>query len=75
MASNKVKVFTQKVENMKKQPQAINEKIVQLKENKEKHKVGCGGINKGRKIETEKQTCIDRLNTKLVALNTKISHN
>ncbi len=75
MASNKVEVFTRKVEIMKNQLQAVNEKIVQLKENEEKYKVGCGGIDKGKKIETEKQTCIDRLNKKLVALNTKNSHN
>jgi hypothetical protein len=76
-ASDEVEAYARKVENMKKRLQAINEKILhyEVKEIEEKHKVGCDGLGKGRKIETEKQMYIDRLNKKLVALNTKISHN
>ena len=59
----------------------INEKIIQheLRSIEEQHKVGCDGLGKGRKIETEKQ--IEKTlkmmeesgNKKFVVLNTKIS--
>jgi hypothetical protein len=75
--SEEVEVYSRKVENLKKRLQAVNEKIIQheLKELEEQHKVGCDGLERESKIETEKQIYIDRLNKKLVALNTKISQN
>jgi hypothetical protein len=75
--SEEVEVYSRKVENLKKRLQAVNEKIIQheLKELEEQHKAGCDGLERESKIETEKQIYIDRLNKKLVALNTKISQN
>lgn len=82
-ASDEAEVYARKVENMKTRLLTINEKIIQheLRSIEEQHKVGCDGLGKGRKIETEKQ--IEKTlkmmqeigNKKLVVLNTKISHN
>jgi replicative DNA helicase len=82
-ASDEAEVYARKVENMKTRLLTINEKIIQheLRSIKEQHKVGCDGLGKGRKIETEKQIkktlkMMQEIgNKKLVVLNTKISHN
>ena len=56
-ASDEAEVYARKVENMKTRLLTINEKIIQheLRSIEEQHKVGCDGLGKGRKIETEKQ--------------------
>ena len=74
---SQVEVYKIKVASEKKRLANLDEKIVQheLKELEQKRRVGSDISFKESKIETERHIYIDRLNKKLVALNTKISQN
>mmetsp|Transcript_13670 Transcript_13670/g.29364 ORF Transcript_13670/g.29364 Transcript_13670/m.29364 type:complete len:161 (+) Transcript_13670:68-550(+) len=72
-----MKVYKTKVANEKKRVATLNERIIQheLKELEVKRRVGSDRATKESKIKIETNIFIDRLNKKLVSLNTKISEN
>ena len=74
-----IEIYKSKIAKERKKLEDLNEKIVQheMKSLEHQRRAGTDNFNDNRvnKIETEKRICIDRLNKKLVALNTKISSN
>ena len=74
-----IEIYTAKIAKERKALENLNDKIVQLEMKSLQHQrlAGTNNFNDNRanKIETEKRLCIDRLNKKLVALNSKISSN
>lgn len=77
--NEQIKVYKTKVANEKKRVTTLNEKIIQhqMKELCNEHTALASHERETKisKMETQKNIYIDRLNKKLVALNTKISEN
>ena len=80
VSSDEIDVYVTRIENLKQRLLNINEKVILLErqELEDQHRGVTGGdtsLDRECKIETNKQIYIERLNKKLIALNTKISQN
>jgi hypothetical protein len=78
VSSDEIDVYVTRIENLKQRLLNINEKVILLErqELEDQHRgVFSGGdtLDRECKIETDKQIYIERLNKKLIALNTNIS--
>lgn len=78
-SSGEIDVYVTRIEILKQRLLNINEKVILLErqELEDQHRGLTGGdsLNRECKIETDKQIYIERLDKKLIALNTKISQN
>lgn len=79
ISSDEIDVYVTRIENLKQRILNINEKVILLErqELKDQHRgvTGSDTLDREYKIETDKQIYIERLNKKLIVLNTKISQN